>query len=110
MATYERNGETCNGKKIMVDGRWVFNPSEELLAQEGWEKVVPAQLTPEEIAQRERESRIYELKDLLAQGDYKIIKCAEAQLTGEALPYDIAALVAERNAYRAEINQLEAQQ
>lgn len=29
---------------------------------------------------------------------------AEAQLTGEAMPYDIEALVAERNAMRAEIN------
>lgn len=37
-----------------------------------------------------------------------ILSSAEAQLTGEAMPYDIEALVAERNAMRAEINELEA--
>lgn len=74
----------------------------------GWVEVVPPTPTEEEIAQQQRDARIWELKDLLAQGDYKIIKCAEAQLTGEAMPYDIEALVAERNAMRAEINELEA--
>ena len=49
-----------------------------------------------------------ELESQLSGGDYKIIKCAEAQLTGEPMPYDIEALVAERNAMRAEINELEA--
>lgn len=107
MATYERNGETCNGKKILVDGRWVFNPTAEQLAEAGWTLVAPPTPTAEEIAAQEREARIWELKDLLAQGDYKIIKCAEAQMMGEELPYDITALVAERNEYRAEINELE---
>ena len=110
MATYTRNGEYSNGKKIVVGGRVILNPTEQQMLDAGWEKVVPPTPTEEEIAQREREARIWELKDLLAQGDYKIIKCAEAQLTESAMPYDVAALVAERNAYREEINQLEAQQ
>ena len=110
MATYTKNGEYSNGKKITLNGRVVINPTEAQLLEAGWVKVVPVEPTEEEIAQREREARIWELKELLQQGDYKIIKCAEAQLTDSAMPYDIAALVAERNAYREEINQLEAQQ
>lgn len=110
MATYEKNGEYCNGRKIIVDGRVILNPTKEQLQEAGWREVVPHQPTAEEIAQQQREARIWELKDQLAQGDYKIIKCAEAQLTGEAMPYDVAELVAERNAMRAEINELEEQQ
>jgi hypothetical protein len=70
---------------------------------------VPPTLTAEEIAQQQREARIWELKDQLVQGDYKIIKCAEAQLMGEEMPYNVAELVAERNAMRDEINELEEQ-
>ena len=47
-------------------------------------------------------------KALLKKGDYKVIKCMEAQLTGNELPYNIEELAAERNAIRAEINELEA--
>lgn len=107
MATYEKDGQTCNGKKVMIDGRWVFNPTPQQLEEAGWTLVTPHTPTAEEIAAQQREARIWELKDLLAQGDYKIIKCAEAQMLGEDLPYDLAALVAERNAYRNEINALE---
>lgn len=46
-------------------------------------------------------------KALLKKGDYKVIKCMEAQLKGEAMPYDVDTLIAERNAIRAEINALE---
>ena len=105
---YTNGTTTISGKKIVVDGCVILNPTKEQLQEAGWTEVVPPTPTAEEIARQQREARIWELKELLAQGDYKIIKCAEAQLTGEALPYDIAALVAERNAYRAEINELEA--
>ena len=105
---YTNGTTTISGKKIVVDGCVIINPTKEQLQEAGWVEIVPPTPTAEEIARQEREARIWELKDLLAQGDYKIIKCAEAQLTGGALPYDIAALVAERNAYRAEINELEA--
>ena len=110
MVLYTKDGQTCNGKKIVVDGRVILNPTKEQLQEDGWSEVVPPTPTAEEIAQQQREQRIWGLKDQLAQGDYKIIKCAEAQLTGEALPYDVAELVAERNAMREEINELEAQQ
>lgn len=105
---YTKDGQTISGKRITVDGCVILNPTAEMLAENGWVEVVPPTPTEEELAQQQREQRIWELKDSLAQGDYKIIKCAEAQLTGEPMPYDIEALVAERNAMRAEINELEA--
>ena len=109
MMTMYTNGEkTITGKRIMVDGCVILNPTKEQLAEAGWREVVPPTPTEEELARQQREQRIWELKDALAQGDYKIIKCAEAQLTGEPMPYDIEALVAQRNAMRAEINELEA--
>lgn len=51
--------------------------------------------------------KIAELKKQLSATDYKIIKCAEYQLLGEEIPYDMAALHAERQAIRDEINKLE---
>lgn len=104
---YTNGTTTISGKKIVVDGRVILNPTKEQLQEAGWTEVVPPTPTAEEIAQQQREARIWELKDALAQGDYKIIKCAEAQLTGEEMPYNVAELVAERNAMRAEINELE---
>ena len=106
---YTNGTTTISGKKIVVDGCVILNPTKEQLQEAGWREVVPPTPTEEEIAQQQREARIWELKDQLAQGDYKIIKCAEAQLTGEPMPYDIEALVAERNAMRREINELEGQ-
>lgn len=47
------------------------------------------------------------LKAQLAAEDYKVIKCFEAQMCGEELPYDIAELHAARNAIREQINALE---
>lgn len=104
---YTNGTTTISGKKIVVDGRVILNPTKEQLQEAGWVEIVPPTPTAEEIAQQEREARIWELKDALAQGDYKIIKCAEVQLTNEPMPYDVATLVAERNAMRKEINELE---
>ena len=105
---YTKDGQIISGKNITIDGCVVLNPTVEQLAEQGWDEVVPPTPTEEELAQQQREQRIWELKDQLAQGDYKVIKCAEAQLTNEAMPYDVATLVAERNAMRQEINALEA--
>lgn len=104
---YTKDGQTISGKQIEINGCVVLNPTAEMLAENGWVEVVPPTPTEEEIAQQQREARIWELKDQLAQGDYKIIKCAEAQLTNEPMPYDVATLVAERNELRREINELE---
>ena len=55
------------------------------------------------------EDQIASLKAQLSSTDYKIIKCSEAQLLGEELPYDITSLHAERQALRDKINELEAE-
>lgn len=50
---------------------------------------------------------IENLKKILADGDYKIIKCYESFLQNKSLPYDIAALSEERQQIRNQINKLE---
>ena len=52
-------------------------------------------------------TRINQLKETLESTDYKVIKCYEASLVGNELPYDINALHAERQSIRDEINSLE---
>ena len=53
------------------------------------------------------QAQIDELKAQLAAGDYKVTKCLEAQIAGDEMPYDFAALRAERQAIRKLINELE---
>lgn len=50
---------------------------------------------------------ILNLKSLLNNSDYKIIKCYEAFMRQLPLPYNLEELSAQRDAWRAEINQLE---
>lgn len=65
--------------------------------------------TPGEIPEApvDNSAEIEQLKAQLASTDYKVVKCSEAQMTGEELPYDIVALHAERQALRDRINELE---
>lgn len=46
------------------------------------------------------------LKNLLTATDYQVIKCYEASLVGEELPYDVKELHKERQAIRDRINEL----
>jgi hypothetical protein len=46
--------------------------------------------------------------DMLKHDDYKIIKCFEAQLMGEAIPYDYVSLINQRKQIRLDIADLEA--
>ena len=50
-----------------------------------------------------------ELESQLSSGDYRVIKCAEAQAVGETLPYDAEKLHAERQQKRDRINDIEAE-
>ncbi len=50
------------------------------------------------------------LKAELAETDYQVIKCCEASLVGEELPYDMKMLHTSRNAIRARINEIQATQ
>lgn len=52
-------------------------------------------------------NRIAALKEQLAATDYKIIKCMEASLIGEQLPYDLEVVHTQRQAIRDEVNRLE---
>jgi hypothetical protein len=63
-----------------------------------------------EIKESEKQDKIHrvnKLKKLLQKDDYKVIKCYEAQLANEEMPYDLQQLLAQRKAWREEINQLE---
>lgn len=66
----------------------------------------PSEPTREEVL-AEKQAVIDSLKAQIAEGDYKVIKCAEAQLMGEELPYNVTELHAQRQALRDEINKLE---
>ena len=56
---------------------------------------------------KDNQAIINELKEKLSKSDYKIIKCMEAQLTGNAFPYDVELLHLERQQVRDRINELE---
>ena len=57
---------------------------------------------------RRIKNAIEELKTDLAETDYRVIKCYEASLLDEQLPYDIKELHARREEQRRKINELEA--
>lgn len=79
-----------------------YNPTEEMLLADGWMEY--AEPTEEELRVRKE---INSAKRELDATDYKVIKCMEAFLCGEALPYDIAELHRARDEQRAIINELE---
>ena len=54
-------------------------------------------------------SEIERLKSELQDSDYKVIKCAEAMAVGADMPYDVASLHKERQAFRDKINELESE-
>lgn len=65
-----------------------------------------------ESKRQEIERKIGELRIKLTSntseiGDWKIAKCTEAFIAGEAMPYDFEKLKADRQEARAEINRLE---
>jgi hypothetical protein len=62
---------------------------------------------PEPTEREQMQERIVRLKQALTDSDYKVIKCAEAQMAGVELPYNIAELHAERQELRDMINELE---
>lgn len=51
--------------------------------------------------------KIRSLKRQLSATDYKVIKCAECQLLGLEMPYDVEVLHAQRQGIRDQINRLE---
>jgi hypothetical protein len=55
----------------------------------------------------ELETRIRDLKQFLFETDFKIIKCYEAQLLEEEMPYDFKELISLRRSWRQELNLLQ---
>ena len=75
----------------------IINPREEMLLADGW--VVYEE--PQE-SEQQKEARI--ARRGLTTTDYKVIKCMEAYLCGEPLPYDIISVHAERQSLREIVN------
>lgn len=89
-----------DGFKIKFNGTaWEY---EEIIPEPEPEPHVPTE-------EEKRQQEIWELKQKLSETDYKIIKCSEAQMTGSEMPYDLEAVIAERDVWRARINELEPQ-
>jgi len=70
-----------------------------------WSVVKKPEKSAEEKAKEEKEQRIAKLKRLLASTDYAVIKIAE----GEATKEEYAETLANRKAWRTEINNLESE-
>lgn len=100
---YTNGTTTISGKKIVVDGCVILNPTKEQLQEAGWTEVVPPQPTAEEIAAQAREQEIWSLKEQLQESDYKAIKFAEGWISAE----DYAPIKAQRQEWRERINELE---
>lgn len=102
------NGELLIKDKNQIvvnkNGRTIFNPNEQILSEEGWQEYIVAPPTEEQIELIKQQKEVSDSKTNLENSDYKIIKCMEAYLCGEELPYDIQALHLERNNYRNKIN------
>ena len=108
--TYTKNGETTNGRCVVINGVRYLNPTEAMLLEDGWTKAVPAEPSEEELAEQERLNEIEQLKAQLAESDYKVIKIAECAACGLSSPYDAEALHSERQSIRDRINELEGAQ
>ena len=107
---YTKDGQTISGKKIVVDGRVILNPTEQMLADAGWQKVEPHQPSESELAAMQRAAEVENLKMQLAESDYKVIKIAECVACNLPMPYDAEKLHEERQAIRDRINELEGEE
>lgn len=86
--------DLSKGRLVKVKARHNNGTSEEVMMY------TPTRTIP-------KSAKIRKLKEQLSATDYKVIKCAECQLLGLEMPYDVENLHAERQAIRDEINRLE---
>lgn len=94
-------------KVLLVDGCEVHGASAAMYAAAGYYPYTPPEPTAEEVAEQQRQARIDELRTLLAESDYKVIKNNEFQMLGLPLPYDPQEVHDEKQAWRDELNRLE---
>lgn len=52
-------------------------------------------------------NEIQSFKDLLNSSDYQVLKCYEASMLGETMPYDLQTIISNRKELRNKINSLE---
>ena len=105
---YIKDGKIYDIRKGVDNGEGaiLYNGHENEMRALGYEPYIPEPYieSQESILQRQ----IEELENSFGD-DYKIIKCYEAQLMNRPMPYDYETLIAERDAKRAQINELQAQ-
>lgn len=108
MKQYTKDGQIKTRNQIVIrkDGMNTYNPTEAMILANGWIEYIVPQPSEDELLQREKEAEVQRLKEELNTSDYKVIKCMEAYLCGEELPYDITEIHEVRNGYRQEINNL----
>lgn len=97
---------------IIKNGVQTFNPSDEMVMEDGWIEFVQPEREEEIVvndvlSQPEESSEVVKAREALATSDYKVIKCMEAYLSGYPFPYDIHELIHEREEYRRIINKFE---
>ena len=90
-----------------AQGYHIYSPSDEQIVAAGWTITEESYPEPkhDESMRREKKNRIYELKWMLSESDYKAIKFAEGELSAEE--YEPTRL--ERRAWREEINAIESE-
>ena len=109
MKYFIKNNKIQSLNKIVLikNGTQTICPTEDMVIADGWVEIKPTIPTEEELQEQSKDKEIHLLKSYLADTDYKIIKCIEAYLCGEELPYDIHKLHSERDEYRKQINTLQ---
>lgn len=100
------NGEVPEGWAAIPDDMEIPEafPFIDIEVENGVVKTITARELPEA---DDTDEIIARKKAQLAAEDYKVIKCFEAQMCGEELPYDIEDLHATRQILRSQINALE---
>ena len=92
---------------VRMNGLQYINPREDILLANGWEVLVEPVVSDEQDARQEAENAAADARVSLSDSDYKVIKCMEAYLCGETLPYEIRELHREREETRRIINEYE---
>lgn len=113
MKTYykEINGKTIIRPRNLIvvkkNGLQIINPKEDVIFADGWKEYISPKPIESEKAADASKDEIAILKRGLQMSDYQVIKCFEAFLCGEEMPYDIKMLHSERNKQRQRINEIE---
>jgi hypothetical protein len=92
-----------------------FNEEDIKKVQLGISGVIDGKITEIGLTEEEKKdtnflnktSLVDSLKQNLINTDYQVIKCYEAQLLNEKMPYNLQELLAQRKAWRDEINAIE---